>query len=266
MSMPEEGVPPVGSGVGAMEVPNVIIQEQIRIAQPLAAEIHAGQTYDKVCGESFYDGHLVPVAANGERLCQITGQSRLVVPALWLHDGVEDGRATLEEMGERGIISPVLRIVDLLTRDRQHQTYRQYMRGIVDDPEAALGKLADSLANVQVNLQFHDHESPSRVQKRLLRYPRNISLLAPVVFEAEMPDSTPELEEIARDPDTALAAFVGALRALKETVAFDPSVSNDEVEQRLLIESRQAAFLAPVVLGESVQPDLIREIRTAVLA
>ena len=261
---------PAGPGytTDLAEIPNAVIEEQRMLTQRLAAEYHAGQMYDEVCGISFFDGHLAPVVEIGELLCRMTGHSRIIVPALWTHDGPEDKLVTLESMEARGVIRPVTRIVDVMTR-WPGTGYLPYMRKVADDDDGRHAKLADSLGNLRVNLDFHEHDSPGRVQKRLLRYPKNVAILAPRVFgedDVTSPGPTSEMLQAPPSREAALEQLVGHLVQLRRVLAFDGTFTYDEIRQQLLAHPRQVAFLAPIVLDRVVDPGLVNEIRQGVLS
>lgn len=247
------------------EIPDVIVEEQIRAARQRAYEYHDGQPYDETCGINFYEGHLAPVAKIGEMLCRITGASRLNVAGLWLHDGWEDGRATLEQMNADGIIVPVTDQVDILTR-RPGEPYGHYMQRVAADQEAALRKLADSTGNWRVNLEFHDHEPLMRVRKRFLRYPKNVAMLAPIVFGTRLRDEqTQELERVPVNQDEAIESLVSKLVHMRQVLAFDGRIPEREIPRQLLTHPREIAFLLSEVMGETIDLGVVAAVRNGVL-
>jgi len=245
-------------------LPEVLVNDSIRHSRQLAQELHAGKWYDEACGINYFDGHLVPVAEIGEMLCRMTGESRLAVSSLWLHDSVEDVEGvTIEYLHGRGVISPVLADVDLMTRMR-NETRRHYLQRVSSTPRSALEKLADSTGNVRNNLEFHPHFPAWISRKRIVKYPANIAHLAPIVFGEEV-ELDEEIREAAKDPGAAFDALVGSLCSLRDTVAFDDGAPDEEVKLRLLTYPRQVAHLAPVVLPETIDyAPIINEIADAV--
>jgi hypothetical protein len=249
---------------GVPELSTAVIDEQADLARSLAAEYHSGQMYDEACDITYFDGHLTPVVAIGEMLCRLSNRHRLAIPALWLHDTFEDTTATYREVADRGVIAPVIDIASLLTR-RQGEGRKQYIETIAQVDDAALAKMSDSLGNMRVNLEFHDHEPLSKVQLRLLRYPRNVARLAPVVFGERVDLEESEMQGlVAQGHDQVFRALVGELIQMRDVLTFDGSLSDEQVRHKLLTHPRRIAFLAPLVLGQSVRPDLLGKIRAAV--
>lgn len=263
MLIPHHDATEASSPVDVSLLPEVVVEDSIRQARDLALELHAGQWYDQHCGITYFDGHLQPVAEIGEHLCRITGESRLAVASLWLHDSVEDVEGiTLAYLHGRRVVTPVLQDVDLMTR-RHNEKRRDYLHRVSSTRRSAMEKLADSTGNVRNNLEFHDHWPGWISRKRIMKYPANIAHLAPLVFGEEIALDD-ETRAAAEDPETAFDRLVGALCNLRDAVAFDDNAADAEVKRRLLTYPQQVAFLAPVVLGETVDTTMIDEIAAAV--
>ena len=135
----------------------------------LAAVLHAGQV-DKA-GRPYIE-HLTRVflrviAAGGDRHQQI---------AALLHDAIEDGKATQDDLRLAGVPEASIELILLLTRAAQ-QTYENYIRGIKQHPRAALIKredLADNSDPARLALL------PPEVASRLVtRYSRAVAILQP---------------------------------------------------------------------------------------
>lgn len=114
-------------------------------ARDLAALLHAGQV-DKA-GRP-YLGHLQRVAARV--LACKGGDSALI--AAYLHDAIEDGKATAGQLEDAGVPGRALEIVQLLTR-KPSQPYAGYLAAIKADPDALLVKLCD----------IEDNSNPQRL-------------------------------------------------------------------------------------------------------
>lgn len=261
MSIIENAALPVDFIPNSLHLSEEEVNAAIETARSLGEELHAGQWYDEECGLTYFEGHLAPVVEIGDMLCRLTGRSRLVAGGLWLHDTVEDTPATLPYLQQRGVISPILSMTDYLTK-RPGEGNWAYLRRLAPDPYAALGKLADSMGNGRVNLQFHSHESPRKVRKRLLKYPGNMAYLAPIVL-GESIEATEDLN-LAGDPEATFDAFVGALCDLRSTLSLNPETPPEIARRQILTHPQRVAFLAPLILGDSVQPEVITNISRAV--
>ncbi len=115
-------------------------------AQAFAARVHGGQLYGTA---DYTEGHLRPVAEAVRAALDAAGWTERreeVEAAAWLHDTVEDGRATLAEI-ESEFGRSVAVLVDLLTRPAGTE-YLAYVRRLAENRAARLIKRAD----VGVNL------------------------------------------------------------------------------------------------------------------
>lgn len=113
----------------------------------LAARLHAGHI-DK--GGRPYIEHLNRVflrvmQAGGDRIQQI---------AALLHDAIEDGLATADELLAEGVPPEAVEIIVTLTR-RPGQAYLDYIAGVKTNPRAALVKQED----------LEDNMDPERLAK-----------------------------------------------------------------------------------------------------
>ena len=105
----------------------------------LAERLHAGQV-DK-SGKP-YAGHLRRVV-DGVRS---SGARDAAQAAAALHDAVEDGHATPQDLAAAGVSADVLELVALLTK-APGQPYADYLDAIKADPDALAVKLADIADN-----------------------------------------------------------------------------------------------------------------------
>lgn len=103
----------------------------------LAARLHYDQ-YDRAGLP--YIGHCLRVAN------QMPMDSALYEAAL-LHDVVEDGCATLDDLAAAGVSPRALALVEILTR-RPGETYPDYLARVKADPDAAQIKRADLADNL----------------------------------------------------------------------------------------------------------------------
>jgi (p)ppGpp synthase/HD superfamily hydrolase len=91
------------------------------------------------------------------------------VAAAWLHDAVEDGHI---RAGTLGAIFPrsVVAVVVALTRDRQRETYAQYIHRLIDGAQspnpAYKAALLVKLADLQDHLDPRLKPAPLSLRKR----------------------------------------------------------------------------------------------------
>lgn len=70
------------------------------------------------------------------------------IGAAWLHDSVEDGKITMEELRAK-VPAEVANLVDVLTRHKGTETYREYIQRVAKTPAAIPVKLADIEHNLE---------------------------------------------------------------------------------------------------------------------
>lgn len=114
-------------------------------AERLARRLHARQR-DRA-GKP-YVLHLERVA---EKVAEF-GFGETAVMVAWLHDAVEDGHTTAEALLDAGYGSDVVRAILTVTRDRDNETYANFIRRIAvsTNMDARVVKLADVIDHLEV--------------------------------------------------------------------------------------------------------------------
>lgn len=144
----------------------------MRQIKALARILHRAQIYESFTGGPagpYFETHIEDVV---RRLLAFSW-----VPcwhqeaAAYLHDAVEDGHITLEQMYQLEIPGEVIRLVDSLTR-RAGETYADYIDRVKADPRAVAVKLADLRSNLAAG-------PPERLKKRYEDAIRELGGLAP---------------------------------------------------------------------------------------
>lgn len=147
----------------------------VRLAIRIARIAHWGQL-DKA-GKP-YIKHPEAVA----KMLEPHGENAVV--AGWLHDVVEDGGITLDDLRRFGFPEEVVRAVDSVTR-RPNETYMDMIRRASADPLGRLVKLADNAHNSsRERLALLDEDTRERLEKRYAKA-RTALLLAPIVRWSE---------------------------------------------------------------------------------
>lgn len=136
----------------------------VREAADYARAVHAGDVR-KGSGESYFDGHLAPVA----ELVAEHGGTDVQVAAAYLHDTAEDhgGESRLADIRERfgpGVAAIVADLSDSLvdtsqgaTKEDWHPRKRRYVASLAEKPEASLVvAAADKLHNASDILEDLD--------------------------------------------------------------------------------------------------------------
>lgn len=123
----------------------------------IASTCHFGQR-DKA-GEPYID--------HPYHLAKQFDDENLIAAAL-LHDVVEDGGCTLDELKTRGMPAEVVRLVDALTR-RDDEQYFDYIRRVAEDPDAVKIKLADLIHNADLGRLDNVTDRDRSRQKRYLK-------------------------------------------------------------------------------------------------
>lgn len=141
---------------------------QILDAYQLACRLHGGQV-DKA-GRPYIE-HLTRVflrvlAAGGDLNQQI---------AAMLHDSIEDGNVTAEQLAMAGVPAEAVQLVIVLT-NRKGQTYTDYLSGVKAVHRAVLVKLADLEDNGNPDrLASLPEKDAQRLQKK---YAQAVQLMA----------------------------------------------------------------------------------------
>lgn len=139
-------------------------QDLVVAAADLARELHAGDVR-KGSGESYFEGHLAPVAA----IVAADGGTADQVAAAYLHDAAEDhgGQAQLDVIRARfgdGVADIVRDLSDSLVdttggveKQGWHERKRAYLSAMPFKPEASLVvAAADKLHNATAILEDHE--------------------------------------------------------------------------------------------------------------
>ena len=128
-------------------------------ASGVAWAAHQGQTYGD---QSYYNGHLVPVARTARALAEAWANSTLtdttpldpdeVETVAWLHDIIEDAGVIAQDLVEYGLDEHVVDAIMLLTRPLG-KTYGAYILRIAEGSSKAyrlaqIVKIADLMVNI----------------------------------------------------------------------------------------------------------------------
>lgn len=133
--------------------------EQIARARAIATYAHSGQI-DRVGAP--YIGHPARVAA------RLAGESAHAQAAGWLHDVIEDCGITAVELTEIGVSPAVVRIVELLTRQKGVSD-EEYYAAIRQHPIARIVKLADIVDNTDpARASLLDDSTRERLRRKYL--------------------------------------------------------------------------------------------------
>lgn len=103
------------------EIQNVPPSATVADAERLARSAHAGQK-DRA-GNPYID-HVARVA---RATAKHGDENRMTA---WLHDIMEDTKTTSTELAKAGFGTKVIRAIQILTRDRENQTYASYIDSI----------------------------------------------------------------------------------------------------------------------------------------
>lgn len=116
-------------------------------AEQYATRAHEGQQR-KFSGEP-YVNHCIRVA----KAVKANGATAVVIAAAMLHDTVEDTRVTLSDIAKE-FGEDVAHLVGLLTHE-PGKTYRDYLLGLIPDPNAWIVKWCDLLDNLSTMPRGH---------------------------------------------------------------------------------------------------------------
>lgn len=121
-------------------------------AAELAARCHNGMRR-KGRGNEPYINHLAEVA---QLLAAATdGTDAELVAAGWLHDAVEDGGTTPEELAQKfsdRVASLVVEVTDDMTLPKSERRLRQVVDAPYKSPDAKLIKVADKISNIRARI------------------------------------------------------------------------------------------------------------------
>lgn len=131
----------------------------VHSAHLLALDLHKGQT-DRA-GQP-YAAHVCRVA---DALAAL-GAPDYVVMAGYLHDSVEDGHATLQDLVDAGVPDRVVALVGVLSRERG-EAYADYVARVASVPDAVLVKRADIADNTRPErLALLDAATRERLERK----------------------------------------------------------------------------------------------------
>ena len=137
-------------------------------AETLAWHYHSGQV--DLIGEPYWE-HLCRVATLVER----AGGSSDQIEAAWLHDSLEDTKATPGALLANGVSGPVVGLVCVLTHNN-NEPYVSYIERVKACPDAVLIKLCDLYDNLDpVRMSRVD---PAKRLRLLKKYGGAIARLA----------------------------------------------------------------------------------------
>ena len=166
-------------------------QELIKRAYVYSARVHEGQV--RLSGESYLSHPLEVAGILAELSLDVVS-----IAAGFLHDVIEDTRATPEEINEvfgpevLQIVSGVTKLSKLPVRSskaRQAENIRKMLLAMADDIRVILIKLADRLHNMRT-LQYHQKES-----KRIRIAQETLDIYAPIAARLGIYRIKKELEE-----------------------------------------------------------------------
>ena len=130
-------------------------------AAEVAARCHNGMAR-KGRGDEPYINHLAEVA---NLLAAATdGADPELVAAGWLHDAVEDGGTTTEELAQRfseRVASLVVEVTDDMNLPKSERRRLQVIDAPHKSPDAKLIKIADKISNIGARV----HREPSREER-----------------------------------------------------------------------------------------------------
>lgn len=149
--------------------------ENIKKAMCMAYDAHHGQTDLGGVPYIFHVTHLVYNVQETANLDDNVDMEDLVCVAL-LHDAVEDGHLTIDEIKAADFDDDVIEAITLLTRDKS-KPYEDYIMGLRDNELAAAVKLADLFHNKEATRLKHPSELTESEKARMAKYENAINLL-----------------------------------------------------------------------------------------
>lgn len=212
-------------------------RELVTLARRLATELHQDS---KPYGNQPYIVHPEAVA----KILEPYGPE--YVAAGWLHDTVEDTKATIDSLRSEGIPETVLTTVDAVTR-RPEETYFDFVRRAAQHDRGRIVKLADNFHNASTLNQVEDRLWAAGRSKRYRRA-RQILERSHVAVTARLDGLEPTNRIWLCDldmgeseywffavghhtPDLALAAFLERGREMKWTDDEMPTATVDHITQ-----------------------------------
>jgi guanosine-3',5'-bis(diphosphate) 3'-pyrophosphohydrolase len=207
---------PVKDIIGAMTHPSAPDVALVEKAYAIGKEAHEGQM--RYSGEPYF----IHPAATAKVLAEY-GMDAVTIAAGLLHDAIEDGRVSREEI-EKQFGKEILFIVDGVTKlgthkyrgaERHAESLRRLLVATASDIRVLIVKLADRYHNMQTLMHVPEH-------KRRRIGLETLEIYAPIADRLGMGKMKRELEDLAFpyvDPDAAQhAAEVRKLKT-KETEA-----------------------------------------------
>lgn len=187
--------------VGEMEAPSAEEVAYVEKAYGYAKKAHEGQT--RYSGEPYF----IHPAATAKVLAEY-GMDAITIAAGLLHDAVEDGRVSREEM-EKEFGKELLFIVDGVTKlgthkyrgaERHAESLRRLLVATASDIRVLIVKLADRYHNMQTLNHVPEHK-----RRRIAL--ETVEIYAPIADRLGMGMMKRDLEDLAFpyiDPDAAL--------------------------------------------------------------
>lgn len=217
--------------IAAMTNPSDADIAYVEKAYELAKRAHEGQT--RYSGEPYF----IHPAATAKILAEY-GMDAITIAAGLLHDVVEDGRASREEI-EQEFGSDLLFIVDGVTKlgthkyrgaERHAESLRRLLVATASDIRVLIVKLADRYHNMQTLEHVPEHK-----RRRIAL--ETLEIYAPIADRLGMGKMRSSLEDLAFpyvDPDAA--AHTAELRKLKKQ---ETGEGLTKVQKKLLSELAQ---------------------------
>ncbi len=181
-----------------------------------------------------------------------------------LHDVVEDGGATLEELS-RNFGQEVARCVDGVTKlgklkfysreERQAESVRKMLLAMVDDVRVVIVKLADRLHNIRTLAHLKDPDRRHRIAQETLE------IYAPIAHRLGMGRMRGELEDLAfshLEPE-AHAEILRAIESHRQATSDFLSHIQQAIQEVLLRESVSARVEGRVKRAYSVYQKMKRQ-------
>lgn len=136
------------------------MKTQRTIATRLVNEHHNDQMY----GEVPYWYHLADVAYS---VFYSVGNDDELLTIAWLHDIIEDTKATAQTLWEAGLTRRVIDAVICLTKV-EGESYDDYIKKVRSNPDALLVKKHDTLCNLTQSVKEGNSKRIKKYAKQLL--------------------------------------------------------------------------------------------------
>ena len=134
--------------------PDVIVET----ASSIARKVHAGEF--RRDGVTPYISHPEAVAKSLE------GENSYVVATAWLHDGLEHGKLSVNQLKEEHVPPQVIAAVILLTKESD-ETYEEYIQAVAKNSVARKVKIADIRHNL----------SDAPTERQVAKYTKALEIL-----------------------------------------------------------------------------------------